>query len=121
MFFRLLKNNTKKELNHIKREKKRCLKTYSDWEDDEYNCGPLKFIWALSSNLNPNFSTLNDLIVYYNRDSKKYLLDIDITKNFKSNDERRQYIENCQYEFRHYLVKNNLFDFNFDPFKFIYY
>ena len=40
---------TKKELIKAEKEKKRCQRLYLDWKDDEYNCGPLKFIWGVIS------------------------------------------------------------------------
>ena len=83
-----MRNWVKAELKHAKQERKRCQKIYSDWRDDEFNCGANKFIFGILSDDNkilseapqtgiPSFQTLNALQVYYNRDSKKYLLDID--------------------------------------------
>lgn len=78
----------KKELRRANKEKKRCKKLYEDWVDDEFNCGPNKFIFGVISPDNKymleapqkgiaNFYTLNNLQIYYNRDTQKYLLDID--------------------------------------------
>lgn len=77
------------ELKRSKKEKKRCKKLYSDWKDDEFNCGANKFIFGILSKDNkvladapqtgvPSFQTLNCMQVYYNRDTQKYLLDIDL-------------------------------------------
>ena len=53
----------KKELKNGLKEKKRCQKLYDDWVDNEFNMGPLKFIFAVTSikNQTPSFNTLNDL------------------------------------------------------------
>lgn len=43
--------------------------------------GPLKFVYAIQSNEhanNPSFNTLNDLVVSYNRDTNKYVLEVDL-------------------------------------------
>ena len=79
---------SRKELKKAKKEKKRCKKMYSDWRDDEFNCGPNKFIFGVVSDTNKylktpqdgcaSFQTLNDLTIYYNRDMHKYVLDIDV-------------------------------------------
>ena len=71
--------NLKKELKKCKKEKIRCAKQYDDWKDDDYNCGPLKFIWGLNTNSveEPNFRTLNVAYIYYNRDNGLYFLDLD--------------------------------------------
>ena len=79
-------NWSKRELKRAKKEKKRCAKMYKDWIDNEYNCGPLKFVFAVVAeansvftrlNLPPSFNTLNNLTISYNRDTQKYILDID--------------------------------------------
>lgn len=107
-----------KELKWIKKEKLRCKKLYPDWEDNDFNCGPLKFIWAESTTINPSFSTLNDLIIYYNRDTEHYLLDIDITKEFHSAEQRVLYLEACLTAFKNYLIKENKFELKFNPYNF---
>lgn len=81
----------KKELKRANKENKRCKKLYSDWKNDEFNCGANKFIFGVISdvskyldavgNSEPSFQTLNDLQVYYNRDNKKYFLDIEVGFN----------------------------------------
>ena len=68
-----------RELKKSKKEKKRCKKLYPDWKDDEYNCGPLRYVWGIQHNGEDtnNFNTLNDLDIYFNRDNKKYVLSLD--------------------------------------------
>lgn len=123
-------NWIKNELKHAKSEKKRCKKLYSDWVDNEYNCGPLKFIFAVVSESNnalntknnkPSFHTLNDLQISYNRDTQKYLLDVEIGYN-NSNESDIAYLERLlselktfvqsQYDLKlSYLLETNLFKF----------
>lgn len=52
-------------------------KKYPDWEDNEYNNGALKFIWGkrVLGRDNASFQTYNDIAIYYNRKTKKYILD----------------------------------------------
>ena len=111
------------ELTKIKKEKERCKNLYSDWEDNEFNCGPLKFIWAFTTiecekGKELNFSTLNDLIIYYNRDNKKYFLDLDIFRRFENRDQFQNYISLCLCRFRHYLCSTEQLDLKFDPYSF---
>ena len=116
-----IKNNLKKST----KEKRRCQKLYPDWKDDEYNCGPLKYIWGVKSHddltlNNANFCTLNNLDIYYNRDTRKYLLNIDFIFNFTNKkDENIKYLNNLLDEFKDYILESNLFNVNFDP-SFIY-
>ena len=94
----------KKELKNGLKEKKRCQKLYDDWVDNEFNMGPLKFIFAVTSikNQTPSFNTLNDLLIYYNRDTKKYLLDIDIGHN-KKNESDIDYLFRLNHEFQVFM------------------
>lgn len=58
-------------LDYSNKEKKRCKKLYKDWVDDEFNCGPNKFIFGVMNEGNKylnapqnkivSFYTLNDL------------------------------------------------------------
>ena len=102
----------KKELKHNLKEKKRCQKLYNDWVDNEFNMGPLKFIFAVTSNTNnylnnikdqlPSFNTLNDLLIYYNRDTKKYLLNIEIGYN-KKDESDIDYLFRLNHEFQVFM------------------
>lgn len=73
----------KKELKQAKKLRRYCKKHFSDWEDNEYNCGDLKFLWGLISGCDaaaaPSFCTNNIAIFYYSRIYKKYYLDIDLS------------------------------------------
>lgn len=77
---RLQKFLREQQKNYNKR-KKYCAKTYSDWKDDEFNMLDDKFIWAYTANPHetPSFCSLNDAIVYYNRESQLYIMDVDLS------------------------------------------
>lgn len=76
-----LRRQLKKQQKQYKKEKARCAKTYPDWKDDEFNTLDLKFIWGIlpkgSNEGTPSWNTLNDAVVYYNRQNKKYYFDFD--------------------------------------------
>ena len=121
-----LKNNlskkTRADLRRSKKEKNRCKKLYTDWKDDEYNCGPLKYIWGikscddLSETKDANFYTLNDLDIYFNRDNKLYMLGLETIYSFDNNEDRINYLDRLLAAFRKYIATNDLFDSNYDPF-----
>jgi hypothetical protein len=73
-------NLLEKELQRTKEEKRRCAELYSDWKDDKYNCGPNKFIWGLTvdEKTAESFEDLTTVLVYYNRDTKNYFLQLDL-------------------------------------------
>ena len=71
-----------KQLKQYKKRKRYCQRAYPDWRDDEYNTLDNLFIWAMvadNSDEKPSFCSLNDAIVYYNRESEQYILDVDLT------------------------------------------
>ena len=95
---------------------------YADWKDDEYNCGPLKYIWGvksyddLSEAEDANFYTLNDLDIYFNRDNKLYMLSLETIYSFETTAHRINYLNRLLDTFRDYMVTNSLFEYNYDPF-----
>ena len=120
-----LKNNlnkeTKEDLRRSKKEKKRCQKLYADWKDDEYNCGPLKYIWGIKSHDDlsankANFYTLNDLDIYFNRDNRLYMLGLETIYSFETVADRINYLNRLLDTFKDYMGSNSLFDSNYDPF-----
>lgn len=108
-----------KDLKIARKEKRRCAKAYDDWRDNEYNCGPLKYVIGVQSNgeYADNFNTLNDLDIYFNRDTKKYLLSIDTTKSFVNIDQKRVWVMELFKKLRAYMYKNGLFCHSFYPFE----
>ena len=91
--------------NKAKQEKRRCAAAYEDWQDDEYNMGPCKFIWGVQRNkeTNPSFCTLNDITVYYNRDTDMYFLLIDFPANLKQEQDKLQFLIQCLQAFQVYM------------------
>ena len=113
-----LDKRTKQELKRAQKEKSRCAKTYKDWNDDEFNCGPLKFIWGIQYNgeITDNFNSLNDFEITYNRDTKKYLLFLETMNIFNDLESRKNYLRKHIFKkFENYILKNNLLDKNLDP------
>ena len=71
----------REQQKNYKKRKKHCAKTYSDWKDDEFNMLDDKFVWAYTANQHetPSFCSLNDAIVYYNRATEQYIMDVDLS------------------------------------------
>ena len=98
---------------------------YPDYVDDEYNCGPMKFIWGLrswddlSSAKSVNFYTMNDIDIYYDRERKLYCLDFETAYHFDSNEEKCRYLNGLLDRLTEYMLTNQistepkyLFDFS---------
>ena len=106
------------------RANKQLMKKYDDYVDDEYNLGELKFIWGVTSWDNiiggsANFYTMNDIDVYYNRDTEKYMLSIETAYHFRDKATEVLYLEDLLKEFTEFMQQNDyntneeyLFDFN---------
>ena len=75
----LISKELKRAGKDYKREKARCKKMYPDWEDNEFNMLDYRFIWAYTpdTNATPSFHTWDDVLVYFNRATKKYYMTID--------------------------------------------
>ena len=55
---------------------------YPDWEDNEYNCGEIKFIWGIKSydwlvSGPATIYTMNDIDITYDRKTGLYLLGVE--------------------------------------------
>lgn len=55
---------------------------YPDWEDNEYNCGEIKFIWGIKSydclvSGPANIYTMNDIDITYSRKTGLYSLGVE--------------------------------------------
>lgn len=60
---------------------------YSDWEDNEYNCGEIKFIWGIKSydclvSGPANIYTMNDIDITYDRKTGLYELGVETVYMF---------------------------------------
>lgn len=100
--------NTRQEIKRGKKEARRCKKLYPDWEDNEFNCGPLKFIWGVISHDDmtatvPSFYSMNDLDICYNRDTKKYLLGLETIYSFLDTGYELQYLEDLLAAFTKFM------------------
>lgn len=109
------------EMKKSKREKSRCKKLYPDWKDDEYNCGPLKYVWGVKTNKDSatNFNELTYMDIYYNRDTRKYLLSLDTTYEEMTTEQTIQHLNMLCSKFQEYSREN--FDVSINPFKLSYY
>ena len=80
---RALKKWLKLEQRRYRQRKKYCQKMYEDWEDNEFNYLDNKFVWAKvaegSKPETPSFITLNDAIIYFDREAKEYVFDCDLS------------------------------------------
>ena len=96
----------KTEIKKSNKEKRRCKKLYPDWKDDQYNCGPLKFVWGVNSDgqVTDNFYELNDIQIVFNRDTNKYMLDIDTTISKDNNTDIVKHIEKLLNMFTKYTA-----------------
>lgn len=85
---------------------------YPDYEDNEYNCDELKFIWGIKSwdDLTPgeaNIFTMNDLDIVYDRARKEYLLGIETIYSFtEGNIGEINYLEDLLEKFTEFAVEN---------------
>lgn len=88
---------------------------YPDWEDNEYNCGALKFIWGVKSahclsSENANLHTINDIDIVYSRETKRYYLNIETSYLFEEGQvgqaEYAEYLDGLLNEFTKFMEKN---------------
>ena len=94
-----------KAVQRAKKENRRCAAQYPDWRDDEFNMGPCKFIWGIqrSKEARPSFCTLNDITVYYNRDTDLYFLLLDFPANLQQAQDKIKFLIQCLQAFQIYM------------------
>lgn len=86
---------------------------YPDWEDDDYNCGDLKFIWGIKSfdclsSAPANFYTMNDIDIIYSRKSGLYSLGIETAYTFESGKRgEAEYLNDLLQAFTQFMIDNN--------------
>lgn len=86
---------------------------FPNWEDNEYNCGNLKFVWGIKSyyDLSPtpcNFYTMNDIEITYSRKSKLYSLGIETSYMFDNGKSgEAEYLDGLLQQFTEFMRENN--------------
>ena len=85
---------------------------HSDFEDNEYNCGNLQFVWGVKSPDDisaqvATFYTMNDLDIIYDRESNEYLLGIETIYSFSEGSKGEiKYLENLLERFTEFMEEN---------------
>ncbi len=84
---------------------------YPDYEDNEFNCGELKFIWGIKSSDDmhdqpANFYTMNDIDICYDRKSRLYMLGIETAYLFTSKSEELNYLTGLLDKFTEFMMVN---------------
>ena len=96
---------------------KKTLSKYPDWKDDAYNLEEYKFIWGVKSwdelsTGDCNMFTMNDIDITYNRETKKYFLEVETIYQF---DEGKigevKYLQGLLKAFTKFMEQNN-YDIN---------
>lgn len=101
--------DVEKELLKWEEKRKFCKETYSDWEDNEFNCADLKFILGVKSkedksNDVPSYCTLNIFTVNYDRSTKKYFADFDIPYSIRNKKDFIVCLNDILVTFKDYLI-----------------
>ena len=92
---------------------RKMMKKYPDYKDDEYNCGELKFIWAVKSwddlsGKEANINTMNDIEIDYDRKNDEYILSFETVYLFKDGKAGEvKYFEDLLDAFTKFMVDNN--------------
>ena len=117
-----MKSWSSEQIEKAKLEKESCSKKYPDWKDDEYNMGPLKFIFAVPVHCYeiPSFCSLNKFIIYYNRDNGIYFADVDVEVDSKDDSDIYCQLNNILDEFKTFMSKEYK-NLNIDKEKYINY
>ena len=91
----------------------KCMKwQYPDWQDDEYHCNDIKFIWGVKSyddltSNTANLYTMNDIDVTYCYSTKLYSLGIETAYLFDGGKQAEvQYLEDLLKEFTKFMLDN---------------
>ena len=85
---------------------------YSDWEDNEYNCGDIKFIWGIKSydclvSGPANICTMNDIDITYSRKTGLYSLGLETAYLFEEGKIGEvKYLDNLLNEFTKFMNEN---------------
>lgn len=87
-------------------------KKWSDWEDNDFNCGDLKFIWGITSwddlsSSSANLYTMNDIDIVYDREKDVYMLGIETAYLFDNKHREAEYLERLLKAFTRFMIDNN--------------
>lgn len=108
------------DIKKCKKDKKKYAKLYSDWKDDEFNCGPLRYIYGVKYNNEDasSFNTLNIMDICFNRDTEKYIvcLDFSVSDKYSTNDSMLNMLTILLEKFSYFIRNNEYFDHSFNPF-----
>lgn len=86
---------------------------YSDWEDNDRNCGDLKFIWGIKSydcltSAPANLYTMNDIDIIYSRKTGLYTLGIETAYTFENSKQcEAEYLNSLLQMFTQFMIDNN--------------
>lgn len=92
---------------------KKMKRKYPDWQDDEFNFGNLKFIWAVKSldgltDADAHMHTMNDIEIDYDRDTKEYILSIETVYHFEQGRAGEiKYLDGLLSEFTKFMLQND--------------
>ena len=95
---------------------------YPDWEDNEFNCDNLKFIWAVKSrddivDVAASMWTMNDIEIDYDRDTQEYILSIETIYHFNNSEQgEAAYLDKLLSAFTDFMIQND-YDIN-EPYDF---
>lgn len=97
-------------INRLKRK-------YPDYENNEFNCGSVKFIWGLKSYDDltaneANIYTMNDIEITYDRDFELYYLGVETEYSFENKNDECQYLRSLLSAFDQFMDKNNFSKFH---------
>jgi hypothetical protein len=88
-------------------------KEYRDYRDDQFNCGPKKFIWGVKSpddqlpDEKPSFITLNELELIFDRRTRTYELWVDTPNRISNGNEEIRYLSDLLHKFCNYITYHN--------------
>lgn len=96
-----------------KKSIKKYKKKWPDYVDDEYNCGPYKFIWGVKSDDcliagDANIYTMNDIDIDFNRLTNQYELGVEMIYRFISIQDEIEYYRELLDKFTKYVNDNGL-------------
>lgn len=83
-----------------------------EYLDDEYNCENIKFIWGVKSTDDvltgneANLYTMNDLLVYYDKEDDLYSLEIETAYMFGSKEKECDYLQYLLEKFTEFMTVN---------------